>query len=243
MIRTLVWFTFMWTSLLALVPLYYKGVRLTRQGRQAEADAFVFKVAGEWARQLVGLAGGKVAVKTLALLPEKPYLIVANHQGNFDIPIILGYVSSQVGFLSKVENGKLPFVGGWMRLLHCVFIERGNPREAVKAIQMGVDTLNQGYNLVLFPEGTRSPDGGLQPFKSGSLKLASKANVTIVPVIIDGSFRMMKKGSLLIQPANIQVTIGQHFEPSAYESTNQLSDGLERYFKEIMEAEALLQTQ
>lgn len=239
MIRTLVWFTFMWTSLLALMPFYYKGIILTRKGRQADADAFVFKVAGQWARKLVELAGGKVVVNALAPLPKSPYLLVANHQGNFDIPIILGYVSSAVGFLSKIENGKLPFVGGWMRLLHCVFIERGNPREAIKAIQIGVDTLNQGYNLVLFPEGTRSPDGGLQPFKSGSLKLASKANVTIVPVIIDGSYQMMQKGSLRIRPATIQVTVGQHFDPSHYESTNQLSDALECYFKEIMSPESV----
>lgn len=234
MLRTVIWFTAMWGSLILLLPVYLKINGLVKHGKQQEADDLVYTIAGKWAKQLTKLAGSRVQLEQIEELPKVPFLIVANHQGNFDIPLILGHVTSRVGFLSKVENGKLPFVGSWMRLLHCVFIERGNPREAVKAIQLGVDTLNQGYNLVLFPEGTRSKTGKLQDFKPGSLKLAAKAGVPIVPVIIDGSFNMMKKGSLIIHPADIKITLGKHFDPSAYESTNQLSDALEEYFREVL---------
>jgi len=234
MLRTLIWFTAMWGSMIVLIPMNLRIARHAKNGRQQEADRMVYDVAGKWARLLVKLTGSRVTVDQVAELPVGPYLIVGNHQGNFDIPLIIGHVTSQVGFLSKVENGKLPFVGSWMRLLHCVFIERGNPREAVKAIQMGVDTLKQGYNLVLFPEGTRSKNGKLQTFKPGSLKLASKAGVPVVPVIIDGSFNMMKKGSLIIHPADIKITLGKHFDPNAFENTNQLTEALEEYFREVL---------
>lgn len=234
MVRTIVWFTAMWGSMILMIPAYMRIKGLVKQGRQQQADTMVYTVAGKWARHLIKLAGSRIHLEKVEALPNGPFLIVANHQGNFDIPLIMGHVSSEVGFLSKVENGKFPFIGSWMRLLHCVFIERGNPREAVKAIQTGVDTLKQGYSLVLFPEGTRSKTGKLQDFKPGSLKLASKAGVTIVPVIIDGSYNMMKKGSLIIQPADVKITLGKHFDPSDYETTNQLSDALEAYFREVL---------
>ncbi len=236
MIRTIIWFTAMWSSMFFLIPAYVKSTALKKKGLQTEADAYVYDVAGRWAKRRVDLAGARVTVHKVEALPDAPFLIVANHQGNFDIPLIISSVTSKVGFLSKVENGKLPFIGAWMSLLHCVFIERGNPRQAMKAIQLGADILKQGYNLVLFPEGTRSKDGKLQDFKPGSLKLATKAGVPIVTVIIDGSFNMMKKSSLIIHPAEVKITLGKHFDPTKYESTAQLSSDLEQYFKEILNA-------
>lgn len=235
MIRTAIWFSGLWGYMFVLVPAYYKVKGLKKKGLEKEADDYAYTIAQTWARRLIKLSGSRVTTHFEAPLPEAPFLIVANHQGNFDIPLIMGHVSSRVGFLSKVENGRLPLVGAWMRLIHCVFIERGNPREAVKAIQEGVDTLKAGHSLVLFPEGTRSRTGELQPFKSGSLRLAAKGGVPVVPVVINGSVNMMKKGSLIIHPADVHITVGAPLKPEAFETTKSLTDALEGYIGGVLE--------
>jgi 1-acyl-sn-glycerol-3-phosphate acyltransferase len=94
-----------------------------------------------------------------------------------------------------------------MKHLKCVFMDRKNMRQSLNAIREGIEILKQGYNLVLFPEGTRSKTGEVMEFKAGGFKLASKSNAAIVPVVINGSINMMKKGSIRIQPADVQITI------------------------------------
>jgi len=146
-------------------------------------------------------------------------VFVANHQSNFDIPLLLGYINKPKGFIAKAETEKMPIVGGWMRYLRCVFMDRSNPRAALKAIKQGIEIVKSGYSLVIFPEGTRSVDGSLSEFKPGSFKLAMKAEAMIVPVTISGSFGIMKKGSLRIKPSQVKITISDPVTSTGYEST------------------------
>lgn len=216
----------------------WRGKRLLKLGRIAEKEALVRKVAIQWSHFCVDATKSTVTLIGEEHLPDvdEPLLIVANHQSAFDIPFILGYLDRPVGFISKIENRKIPLLGPWLVLGNCVFIERGNAREAVKSIAEGAKLLKSGYSQALFPEGTRSADGTLGPFKAGGFKLAEKAQVRILPVTIVGGNRLMPKGTFHITPQDIKLIIGKPVD-MAGRSTHEVSeicreiikDNLERY--------------
>lgn len=210
--------------LLMLKDLWY-GRWLLKKGRIAEKEALVRRVAINWSHFCVNATKSKVTLIGTENLPpvEEPLLIVANHQSAFDIPFILGYLDRPVGFISKVENRKIPLLGPWLVLGNCVFIERGNAREAVKSIAEGANLLKSGYSQALFPEGTRSEDGKLGPFKAGGFKLAEKAGVRILPVTIVGGNRLMPKGTFNINAQEIKLIIAPPVE-MAGRSTHEVSE-------------------
>lgn len=169
--------------------------------------------APKWAQDLLRHAGCTVIIKgeehltqAQALANETGLLYVANHQGNFDIPILMAILPAPVGFVAKDPLKKLPLVSRWMTHIGCVFIHQNDPRKAASAIQEGIRNLKKGHAMAVFPEGTRSKDGSLGEFKAGALKLATKSGSTILPIAIDGSIHTMKKDSYLIQPATVTVT-------------------------------------
>ncbi|SEQ85322.1 1-acyl-sn-glycerol-3-phosphate acyltransferase [Virgibacillus subterraneus] len=150
-------------------------------------------------------------------LPDEAVLFVANHQGLFDILVLIGYLGKPIGFIAKKETKKLPIVSTWMELIHCVFIDRSDRRQAVKAINQGIAHLKIGHSIVVFPEGTRSRGSNLNEFKSGSLRLATKAKVPIVPVAINGTYQMMEEDKGKIKPSTITMTITEPIYPSDYQ--------------------------
>ncbi len=227
MVRTIIWFIYFFLYQLALIPRLHKANRLAAENRTAELDAMVSRTAPKWAQSLLALAGSRVTVRDKDNIPENvPVVFVANHQSNFDIPLIMAHIGRPVGFIAKDSMEKFPFINKWMGYIHCVSIKRGSPREAAAAINRGIANLKAGHSMVIFPEGTRSPDGSLLEFKAGALKLATKANVPIIPVAINGSIDMMRKGSWIICPAEVTLTICKPILPADYESleTNGLSE-------------------
>ncbi len=179
--------------------------RLEREGKIAERDEWVNRNVHDWARYVVGLPGGTVEVRGEENVPtDTAVVFVGNHQGNFDIPILLGYLAKQKAFISKIEVLKVPLLNQWMKLMQCTFMDRKSPRQSVKAMAEAVESVKKGYSLVIFPEGTRSRGKPVGEFKAGSFKLAIKAGVPVVPVTIDGSWRLfeetgkMKKGHVTV---------------------------------------------
>jgi 1-acyl-sn-glycerol-3-phosphate acyltransferase len=157
---------------------------------------------------LIAIAGGRVEVSGLENLPASGgVLFIANHQGAFDIPLLLGYVPGLKGFVSKKENSRLPIVGIWMKLLHCIFLDRKNLRQSAQAIARGIDDLRAGRSLIVFPEGTRSKSGVMNRFKDGSFKLATRSGAAIVPLTIDGSFRLREGNRNRITPGTVRLHI------------------------------------
>lgn len=204
MLRTIIWFTYFWLYMIVSAPLL---LWLSMQSMETQ-HKITSGAAIKWARRLLGIAGAKVVVKGAVNLPkDAPVLFVSNHQGAFDIPLLIAHLDRPFGFIAKEELTKLPLVNRWMRYLKCVFIKRGNPREAIKAINDGITLLKSGHSLMVFPEGTRSKDGQLLEFKAGSLKLATKSSTAVVPVTIDGSRHLMKAGKWIIQPAQVTITL------------------------------------
>lgn len=213
MLRTLVWFSYLWITLLGSIPRLKKSEKLDREKAVEERDQMVNQVVGPWARKLLKLSGTTVTVKGAENVPsDRAVLFVANHQSNFDIPILLGHIDKPKAFIAKVELEKFPFINRWMKLMQCVFMDRGNMRQSAKAIMTGIKNLKSGYSMVVFPEGTRSADGALLEFKPGALKLATKSGAPIVPVTIKGSKNIMTKGSKVIKPASVEIIIDKPIE-------------------------------
>ena len=208
MVRTFLWFAYFWSFQLASLPFLFAYYVLGLLGRKRRQAQLLERITRAWARQMIAAAGGKVEVSGLENLPAQGgVLFVANHQGAFDILLLLGFVPGLKGFVSKKENFRLPIVSIWMKLLGCIIIDRGDLRQSVGAIARGVRDLQAGRSLVIFPEGTRSKSGKLQRFKDGSFKLATRSGATLVPVTIDGSYRLLEGNRGRIMPGTVRLTI------------------------------------
>ncbi len=116
-------------------------------------------------------------------------------------------IKKDTGFVSKIEIKKMPLVNQWMEFIHCIFMDRNDMKQSLKTILEGISILKSGFSLVVFPEGTRSKSDTMRDFKPGSFKLALKAKVPIVPVTIDGSYKIMEKNNGKIKPAHVDVYI------------------------------------
>ncbi|WP_242854319.1 lysophospholipid acyltransferase family protein [Oxobacter pfennigii] len=207
------WFILFWLYQIYLIPKLIYAYILNKNNKIKERDSFVYGVAGRWARFLVKMTGSTVKVIGEENIPHNsPVVFIGNHQGNFDIPIYLGYINKPKAFISKIEIKKIPFISTWMKYMNCIFMERDDVRQSLKAINEGVEYIKQGYSYVIFPEGSRSKGDNINEFKTGSFKLALKAEVPIVPVTMKGSYKIMEKNGFFITPAYIEVIISPAIE-------------------------------
>lgn len=129
---------------------------------------------------------------------DKGIVFTANHQSNFDIPVILSAVPLDLGFVAKKEMETWPFFNSWMKRGKYIFLDRTNPREGMKSIKKAVEIVKEGYPTVIFPEGERTSNGEIGTFKKGSFKLALDTNGIIVPMTICGTRDIQKKGSVAV---------------------------------------------
>ena len=208
MLRTLIWFIYFWLYLIVLLPLLFYYWRLEQRG-DPRLDAKVDQKVRNWARRLIRLAGMKVTVRGAENLPGQAAVFIANHQGNFDIPLMLSCLDRTHGLLAKQELARIPILRLWMRLLHCLFVDRSSPRAGVESIAKGAELLREGRSLIIFPEGTRSRSAELGEFRGGAFRIAGKSKAPVVPVTIDGSYRAMEANPTgwIIRPAQVTVTI------------------------------------
>jgi 1-acyl-sn-glycerol-3-phosphate acyltransferase len=208
MFRTILWFIYFGIYLIALIPSMMKVKRLAETGYITKHDRITTHIAQNWARSLVKFAGVSVTISGEEKIPaEGSVLLVSNHQGNFDIPLLLGFIAKPKGFIAKIELNKVPFIRTWMTHLNCVFMDRSDIRQSLKVMKQATDHLKAGYSMVIFPEGTRSKGATLGEFKAGSLKIALKAGVPIIPITISGSYKIMEQNGFIIKPAEVKLTI------------------------------------
>lgn len=213
MIRTVIWWIYFVLHLVFTLPSLLYAKLLDKQGKLEVRDIVAVEAARRWARALVKITGSEILIHGEENLPkDQAVLFVGNHQGDFDVPICLGYVDKPAGFIAKIETTKIPVVCSWMRYLYCVFIDRKDIRQSVEAINVGVGYLKNGHSLIIFPEGTRSRGKGLGEFKAGSFKLATKAGVPIVPLTINGSYKIFEERNHIITPSTVHVTFSPKIE-------------------------------
>lgn len=189
-------------SLVFMLPVIF--YRITRQ--KDKVPLFIQKRASGWARILLKLSGCRVTVKGSENIPNGNFLIIGNHQSNFDILVVIANIPKLIGFIAKKELSYIPVFSFWMKQIGCLIIDRKNMKKASITISEGAARIMQGQSLVVFPEGHRSKSPVMAHFKPGSLKLASLSGATILPVTISGSYKAMEEKGL-IKPADIKFTI------------------------------------
>jgi len=140
--------------------------------------------------------------------PTQRYVVVANHLSMFDIPMLFLTIPLHGRFLSKKEVFKVPLVGRAMRTIGIIEIDRSSGQSSRQAINKGVQiAAERGYSLIVFPEGTRSQDGNLLPFKKGAFRIAIDNGLPILPVVLEGTDRVSRPGSKLFFPGEASATI------------------------------------
>lgn len=169
---------------------YYTKVNKVRAEGDipAEIDA-IRALQHKWGCGVLKKFGIRLQITGLETIPEEPVLFVSNHQSYADIPIFVAAIDRQIGFIAKADLIKIPIFGRWIKAVRSIFIKRNDARAALKMIDAGAELLKQGFSLGIFPEGRRSRGPNMLEFKRGSLKLATKTGVPIVPVAISGSYK------------------------------------------------------
>ncbi len=170
-----------------------------------------------WGRIILWLSGARVMVRGGSSLSHgRPYIFAANHQSQFDIFALQGYLDFDFRWLAKQELFKVPVFGAAMRRVGYIPVDRSHSRAAVHSLDEAARRIADGTSVVIFPEGTRSPDGALLPFKSGAMVLAIKSGVPLVPVAIHGTHAILPKGQLLARSGRIMISIGEPIETRGY---------------------------
>lgn len=162
----------------------------------------------QWARGCLWLGGVRLSVEGIEHLPASgPVVYMSNHQGNFDIPALFAGLPVQFRWLAKAELFRIPLFGLTMRVAGYIPVERQDRRLAIQSMNTAAERVAAGTSIMIFPEGTRSPDGKLLPFKKGGFILALQAQAPIVAIAIDGSAALMLKSSLMIRSGEIRIRI------------------------------------
>ncbi|MDZ7642206.1 MAG: lysophospholipid acyltransferase family protein [Desulfurivibrio sp.] len=214
--------TVFWRGVLTLtaIPLLTIIISLAAAGLAVTrgcADGRLQFLARWWGRMICRLAGVRPQVSGLEnIAAARPYIFVANHQSQFDIFVLQGYFAHDFRWLAKKELFRIPLWGWAMRRAGHIAVDRGHGRQALVSLGEAAQRIAAGTSVVIFPEGTRSPDGRLQPFKAGGMVLAIKSGIEVVPVAIAGTREVLPKGSLLPRPGPVEIKIGQPVATADY---------------------------
>lgn len=155
-----------------------------------------------WGRLALAFTGARLDVDLSNLDPDTPYVFMANHQSNLDIPTLYAVLGRRpFGFVAKESLFRIPLFGKAMLRAGHVPIDRDNPRKAMKAIEYAAQQTAKGFSIVVFPEGTRGTDlAALQDFKIGGMIMALKTGAPVAPLLITGTGAMLPKHALRLRP-------------------------------------------
>ncbi len=186
-----------------------------------------------WANSILWVSRVKITVSGAEKLdPNQSYIYMPNHQSNADIPLLLGRLPVQFRWLAKAELFKIPIFGRAMRGVGYISIDRSNRKSAFESLERAARTIRNGTSVLIFPEGTRSRDGHLLPFKKGGFVLSVDAGVPIVPIVIRGTREIIPKGHFMIRPAPVTMQILDPVETAGY--TRKTKDALLERIRTIL---------
>jgi 1-acyl-sn-glycerol-3-phosphate acyltransferase len=212
MIRTIYCFAAAALWLAFLFPFAALSILLTFSG-----DTSIWMARKLWSPVLLWVGGVKLLVHGRDHIDtSKPAIYVSNHQSTIDIPVLFMAIPVNLRFVGKKELGYVPILGWYLVLAGYILIDRGNHRKAIASLEKAAQKIRKGTNIIVYPEGTRSPDGTVMPFKKGPFALAIKSGVPIIPVTIEGSGRVMPKNSWNAKPGTIEVMLGKPIDTTGY---------------------------
>ena len=161
-----------------------------------------------WARIACILTLCPVSIKGLDNIKKmQSYVFVSNHQSAYDIFLIYGYLGVPIKWMMKKELAKIPFVGFACRMAGFIFVDNTSARAAQKSILEAKSKLKNGRSLIIFPEGGRTPDGHLKRFKRGAYQIAIEQQLPIIPITLNGPYKVMPIGSWNIRPHRMEMII------------------------------------
>lgn len=190
-----------------------------------KSDYRSLRIVQKGFRFILKITGVELTVIGEENVPDEPVLFIGNHRSFFDILITYSRCKRLTGYVAKKEMDKYPSLRTWMRRLHCLFLDRENPKEGLKAVLQGIEYLKNGISVCIFPEGTRNTgkELSLLPFKDGALKMADKTGCAIVPMsmnntaeIFENHFPKIKKTHVILEygkpiyPADLEKDVRKH---------------------------------
>jgi len=206
----------LWLVLLPMVVLYTMiaaplAMLVCLFGRQRFANT---QIAARWARLIAQMTPVDLEIEGAEHIePGRSYVVVANHQSQYDIPVIYGYSGLDLRWVMKAEVGRIPFVAQGCRAIGHIFIDRSDPEQARSAINAAVRRLGDGTGILFFPEGTRSRTGQLLPFRKGAFRVAVDRGWAVLPMTVTGTRNILPPGSLRIRPGRARLVIHPPIEP------------------------------
>lgn len=188
---------------------------------------YVHYIGKFWSRMNLFLAGARIKISGIENISKSTsYIVMSNHQSQFDVWSLIGYLPLQLRWVMKKELRKVPIFGlGCERMGH-IFIDRGNTDKSHKELTVLKDKFSKGASVVFFPEGTRSPDGMLLPFKKGGFVMSLQTGIPILPVTVNGSRLLLPKDSTKFRPGTIRIIIHKPIpvDGFSYETKEALMD-------------------
>lgn len=218
MFRSIIWYLSFATSLIArffsIKKLESKKDEMSYEEFQEKSYALV----QEWTTGRLKMAGvssekGNLTINGYEnIIKDRAVLFVSNHQGNFDVALLLSQLDVPVGALGKQSLASIPIVSRMMTNIDCVFVDRDDSKSQMNALKSVVKILKKGHSMIVFPEGTRGTGKELGEFKDGAFVMGCMAKVPVIPITINGTYDMMEKNNNIIKPANISLTIHEPIE-------------------------------
>lgn len=217
----------MWATAKMLVVIAGLGVPAALAGIPWSALRGNTDTMYRWAMGIIRLglraAGVRVRVSGLEHISREPSIVMSNHVSNLDPPVLLPSIPGMTSVMLKKELMRIPLLGTAMRMGRFVPVARGHSREeATRSIAAAREALRYGMHITIFPEGTRSTNGKLLPFRKGGFFLATEAGAPVVPVVIRGTERLMRRGSVRLQPGEVSVEFLAPLYPAEFENREAL---------------------
>lgn len=177
------------------------------------------KVGGLWARVIGWLTPMRVSVEGRDLIdPRQTYVVVCNHQSQYDILLVYGWLGVDLRWVMKQELRKLPGIGIACEKVGHIFVDRSNPEAARRSINEALERIGNGVGILFFPEGTRSLDGRLKPFKKGAFRLAQEQQLPVLPLTLLGTREILPPQTLRVRPGRARIVIHPPIDPQGKDS-------------------------
>ncbi len=175
-----------------------------------------------WSRLGLWLAGARVEVVRMPEVPAGPVIFASNHESALDIWVLFMTLPRSFRFIAKKELFRIPVFGWYLSMGGHIPVDRSNRAQAVASLRRAGATVRAGTSLVVFPEGTRSRDGRVHPFKKGPFVVAKEAGVPVIPVAISGSGAITPSKVIAVHPGTIRIAAGEPVDPAKFPDKDDL---------------------
>ena len=232
----ILWIIYFIFYLIVSIPCLIK-VRIIKKHNYKKAEQLSYLKVRSMAKYVLKISKTDVSLSGIENIPDRSCVFVLNHQAIFDGFLVLAYIEKNISLIAKKEIKKIPIISSWFKEINAIFIDRKNLKESVKAIYNGIEMINKGYSIVIFPEGTRSLGKQMNEFKKGSLRLALMTKVPIVPITVNGTYQILEKGNkvrgnkveMIIHPAVSTDNLSREEEDGLKDKIfNIIKEGLKR---------------